>query len=217
MGASTPIPLRRADRLSSGGDENELLRWASHGDRDAQQALLVQHMPRARRTITRLVGATHEVEDLLQTTCIEVLRSLPRFKGDASFALWMDRIATHVVYKHFRSNDRRRRRVREAAQVDMGGPAPSDDPGKQVEVRRAYAQLRRLIEGLNPDRRMIFLLVSIDGRTLEEAAALLGIRLAAAKSRYLRARRQVDRLLMDHPALLEVLDRDRDRGEARRD
>lgn len=212
MGASTPIPLKRADRLSSWGDENELLRWARRGDRDAQQALLLQHMPRARRTIARLVGATHEVEDLLQTACIEVLRSLPRFKGDASFALWMDRIATHVVYKHFRSNDRRRRRVREAAQVDMGGPAPADDPGKQVEVRRAYTQLRRLLEGLNPDRRMIFLLVSIDGRTLEEAAALLGIRLPAAKSRYLRARRQVDRLLMDHPALLEVLDRARDQG-----
>lgn len=217
MGASTPIPLKRADRLASWRDEGELVLWASRGDRDAQQALLLQHMPRARRTITRLVGATHEVEDLLQTTCIEVLRSLPRFKGDASFALWMDRIATHVVYKHFRSNDRRRRRVREAAEVDMGAPARAGDPGKQVEVRRAFTELRRLIEGLNADRRMIFLLVSVDGRTIEEAAALLGIRLPAAKSRYLRARRQVDRMLADHPALFELLDRADDPGGARHD
>ncbi|MFW6052172.1 MAG: RNA polymerase sigma factor [Myxococcota bacterium] len=203
MNRPSEHPTPASGRDPSG--EHALLERAVAGDRDAQQALLVEHLPRARRTIVRLVGPTSEVEDLLQSTCVEVLRSLGRFKGDASFALWMDRVAAHVVYKHFRSRSRHRRRVREAAEADAGAPPRPADPAAHTEWRRALAQLRSLLDHLNPERRIIFLLVSADGRTLEEAAAMLGISLSAAKSRYLRARRQVDRMVAAHPALAAVL------------
>lgn len=185
--------------------ETVLVARAAQGDRDAAQQLLLAHVGRVRRLVTRLVGGGADVDDLVQTTCLEVLRSLARFRGDASFALWIDRVAAHVVFKYFRSNRRRRARIALAPDTDT---APSGhDTARQIEMRQAVARAREIVEALAPDRRIIFLLVAVDGRTVEEAAAMLDVSSSAAKSRYLRARRQVDRELSAKPELAELIGR----------
>jgi len=154
------------------------------------------------------------VDDLLQVTCVETLKSLKRYRGDASFALWMDRIATHTVYKHFRSNRRRRARLVPVEDPDL---APDGlDAARRLEWRDAIARARKLLEEVKPERRIVFLLVAVDGRTVEEAAAMLDLSLSAAKSRYLRARRDVDALLTESPELGLLLGRVTGGEEARR-
>lgn len=184
---------------------------ARAGDREAQQRLLLAHVDRVRRLITRLVGGGPDVDDLLQVTCVQTLDSLKRYRGDASFALWMDRIATHTVYKHFRSNRRRRARI---VPVEDPDRAPDSlDSTRRLEWRDAVGRARDLLGHVKPDRRIVFLLVAVDGRTVEEAAAMLDLSLSAAKSRYLRARRDVDALLSEQPDLGALLGRGTDHRE----
>ena len=187
------------------GGEDDLIARARAGDRNAQQELLLTHVPRVRRLVTRLLGGGPDVDDVVQVACVETLKSLRRFRGDASFALWMDRVATNVVYKHFRTN--RRRRARIALVEDPDRSPDQADAARRLEWRHAVAQAREILEQVKPDRRIVFLLVAVDGRTVEEAAAMLDLSLSAAKSRYLRARRDIDALLADRPEIAAALGR----------
>jgi len=173
------------------------------GDRAAQHALLLDHIGGVRRIVVRLVGNGPDVDDLVQTACVEALRSLPRFRGDAPFGLWLDRVAAHVVFHFFRSKKRQRSKLELVADTDRRDQ--SVDHERRLELREATRRARALVDELTPDRRIVFLLVAVEGRTVEEAAALLDVSLAAAKSRYLRARRDIDKRLADRPDLVALL------------
>jgi RNA polymerase sigma-70 factor, ECF subfamily len=197
-------------RLPAANAEHERVTRAIAGDREAQRAVLLAHMGRMRRLVTRLVGAGPDVDDLVQSTCVEALASLPRYRGDAPLGLWLDRIATHVVFRFFRTSTRRRARLTLVEDVDR---VDSTDHERRAEWREAMRQAREIIESLKAERRIIFLLVAVEGRTVDEAAALLDLTLPAAKSRFLRARREVDKRIAERPALAAALGRDHGDGD----
>ncbi len=156
--------------------------------------------------MARLVGAGgDEADDLVQQACVELLRSLARYRGDASLALWVDRVTTHVVLKHFRGTTRRLRRVSLTPDVDRCGEL---DAERRLAWREGVEAARAVVDRLKPDQRIVFLLVAVEGHTLGEAAAILDLGLPATKSRYLRARRQVEQHVRGVPQLRELLDRE---------
>ncbi len=118
--------------------------------------------------------------------------------------LWVDRITTHVVFKHFRTTRRRRKRVTLAEDVDRECPMDSE---RRLEWRAGVTAARAVVAALKPERRIVFLLVAVEGRTLPETAAMLDLSLSAAKSRYLRARREVDRRVAGDRELCALLGR----------
>lgn len=185
-------------------DEGTLER-AARGQRDAQQTVLLAQIGRIRRRVARLVGRSSDADDLVQQACVELLKSLARFRGDASLALWVDRVTTHVVLKHFRATKRRHERVTVVEDVDRPSAV---DAERRIEWREGVGAARTVIGQLEPNRRIVFLLVAVEGRTLAETAAMLDLSLPAAKSRYLRARRDVERLVGRSPALCALLDRE---------
>lgn len=187
----------------STAEAGEWVRQAAGGDRDAQQRLLLAFIGRIRGRVGRLVGRTDEADDIVQQACVELLRSLRGFRGDASLEFWVDRITTNVVYKHFRTTQRRQRRVTLVEDIDRESALDSE---RRLEWRAGVEAARDLLAQLDPPHRMVFLLVAVDGRTLPEAAAMLDLSLAAAKSRYLRARREVCRLVESAASLRALLD-----------
>ncbi|MEQ8458537.1 MAG: RNA polymerase sigma factor [Sandaracinaceae bacterium] len=197
-------------RVTPVGRDSDVLRLAAAGDRAAQQELLLAFIDRIRGRVHRLVGASSENDDLVQQACVELLRSLRRFRGDASLRLWVDRITANVVYKHLRTTKRRRKRVTLTADVDREQLL---DAERRLEWREASERARELLERLKPDRRIVFLLVAVEGHTLAETAAILDLSLPAAKSRYLRARRDVDMLIAGTPSLCVLLGRAEARDE----
>ncbi|NOY91106.1 MAG: RNA polymerase sigma factor [Deltaproteobacteria bacterium] len=176
---------------------------AARGDRGAQQEILLEYLPRVRALVRRLVGPGADCEDLVQTACIEILRSLPRFRAQASLRLWIDRITARTVYKHFRTT--RRRRARFGWISDPDTRASQFDQTRRLESREALGRAHELVASIKPERRIVFLLVALEGRSLQEAADVLDLSLSATKSRYLRARRDLDRLLAREPGLVELL------------
>src|SRR4051794_30306568 len=78
------------------------------GDPDAVTRMFEEYLPVVERVMGRIVGPGADVEDLVQGTFIEALRSLPRFRGDASFKTWITSIAVHVAQHHLRAGRYRR-------------------------------------------------------------------------------------------------------------
>lgn len=121
-----------------------------------------------------------EPEDLTGEVFLQVIRSLPRFSGDAAgFRSWV------FVIAHNKLNDDRRHRLRFPTD-----PVPSFDesqPGPvNVEMEAlgnvGAVHLRRAISKLTPDQADVLLLRIFGGLSLKEVAAALHKRLTAVKA-----------------------------------
>lgn len=166
----------------------ELAQRAAEGERQAQQILFARLKTAVHATLYRVLGSNRHMEDLLQECFIEVFRSLPSFRGEAKLTTWADRIAVRVAFHYLgRQSGRELRELEsEPPSLRLVG-SPEDDAWHREGVARVYAALGKL----KPEYRIAFALFALDGRSIEEVAAITGVSLVAAKSRVSRGRHKL--------------------------
>ena len=138
------------------------------------------HYPMVYRTALGLVGNRADAEDVAQDTFMAAQKALPSFRGDASPATWLYRIAVRTAGRFIA-----RRNRNPVANVEMS-PAPA------AEEPQALLQA---MQRLPLASRTVILLVCVEGRTHSEAADILGIPAGTVASRLHTARAQLEALL----------------------
>jgi len=181
--------------LAANGEE-ELLRRARAGDREAFRAIMTQGNQRLFRVARSVVRDDAEAEDVLQESYLRAFRAIGAFRGDSGILTWL----TRIVVNEARGRLRKRRptvdieqveRTQESGAAIITFPVP---PGFEApETAAESAHLRRMIEAAIDDLpepfRLVFILRDVDGRSIDETAAALGIPAATVKTRLHRARR----------------------------
>ena len=153
-------------------------RQARSGDSDAVTTFVRATQADVWRLCAHLVD-TQSADDLTQQTYLRALRSLPRFRGDASARTWLLSIARRTCMDELRA--RYRRQDRPAARE----PSPDRPvPGDATE----WVGLTLLLERLDPDRRTAFVLTQILGCSYQEAADACHCPVGTIRSRVARAR-----------------------------
>jgi len=114
---------------------------------------------------------------VMQETFIRAYRALARFDGRSEPYTWLYRIAINLSLNALRS----RKAHRTTTQADdprldaiMSEKRSSADPPEDAARRQLYAALAEGIDGLSETLRSTLILVCIDGRSHEEASAILG-------------------------------------------
>jgi len=168
-------------------DEALLVRAAS-GDREAFDVLIGRHAPSVLRMIRVHVGRPDDAEDVLQQAFLAAWRGAAAFRGDSSVRTWLFTIARHAAWK--RREDARRHEVAAVPLDELGVLAGwgSEDPEALAMAAERHELLRAAFDGLAPADRELLTLRDLEGASGEETAALLGLSLAAMKSRLHRAR-----------------------------
>jgi len=125
------------------------------------------------RFIARLRGADPSLlEDIVQTTFIEVGRSAGRFRAQASARTWIFAIAANVARVHARG-DRRRR-----TSLDVLAGAPPnrvESPGDIAERRQLMQLVQAAVAELDHDLRVAFVVCDVEEIPGVEAARALGV------------------------------------------
>ena len=145
-------------------------------------AFVALQRDRARRLAWRLVGGDEAAaEDVTQEAFVRAYQALDRFRGEASLETWFYRILVRQAH-----NYRRWRAVRtlwhgesEAEPADPTS-AVQGDPG----LRRRIAQA---LDHLSRRQREAFVLVHLEGFTVQECADFLGKPSGTIKSHLHRA------------------------------
>jgi len=168
------------------------------GDRAALESLFRAHSPRLERLLGRLLGASHaDVEDALQTTFTEAIRSIASYRGEAPIGSWLSRIAVRVALAEL---DRPHKK--HAAPLDPAAAGPeSDSPERAASLRAAIRRVEHHLSALGAKNRVAFILHVIEGHPMEEVAALVGASVTATKSRVFLARRTLLARIAKDPAL----------------
>ncbi len=135
------------------------------------------------RTVMRLGVPEEAAEDVMHEVFLVVRRRLAEFDGRASLRSWLFGIARGVAANHRRSTRRARRRLEL-----LPSRAPARDPEEDLRRREAAAFVRRFLRELDPEMRLAFELVEIEGMRAAEVAALLEVPRARVYSRLRIAR-----------------------------
>lgn len=188
-----PTDAYEADRL--------LAKRCQEGDREAKGELFRRYAAALFPLLRRLSQSDADAEDLVQEVFLEALRGLHRYRGDAALSTWLHTIAIRTAYRHM---ERRARHVPSESLPESAGP----DPTKRLESRALLRHLDILVGRLSANRRMAFLLYEIEGYSLAEIAALLGISLTAAKKRVFQAHEALAQMIEANPTLREAFDRE---------
>jgi RNA polymerase sigma-70 factor, ECF subfamily len=147
-------------------------------DEDVVRALYDEHAASLMGYVLRLVGGDRQrAEDVVQETLLRAWKhpdSLAPDRGSARPWLWT--VARHVVVDSERA---RRARPAEVAETALGA-VPVDDGVDQALVAQVVAEA---IDTLSPEHRAAVIETYFRGRSVAEAAGVLGVPAGTVKSR----------------------------------
>ncbi len=164
----------------------DLVRRCLAGGEAGYAVLLERHQGRIYSFLLRLVGDTHDAEDLAQIVFLKAFRSLESFDQSRAFHSWLFAIAHHAALDFLRA-----RKVNLSLDHDEDPIDPADEadgPERLSEIAIDGALLQRLIAALPPLYREALLLRHIEGLSVEDVAVSLGIPEGTVKIRLFRAR-----------------------------
>jgi RNA polymerase sigma-70 factor (ECF subfamily) len=192
-----PIPANNVTLINHSvkqmGDE-WLVLTAKDGNTSAFAELRDRHSSKILRTTYRITRNWEDAEDALQDSFLKAFLHLNKFEGRSSFLSWVTRIAINTSLMIMR-----KKRANKELSIDPGDNGcesyerwePRDlgeDPERRYARHERAELLRGAIRRLPPVLRTAVELQQAQEYSVQELADSLGISLAAAKSRLLRAR-----------------------------
>jgi RNA polymerase sigma-70 factor (ECF subfamily) len=180
---------------------DELVRRAKDGDLAAFEELTTRHERQVYSLALRILQNPHDAEDVTQQAFLSALENLAGFREESSFATWLYRITTHAALKVLR----KRRGLDTVSLEEATTPADDDgavahpefiadwrqSPEELVHRRETQRLLDDALAQLDEKHRVVFVLRDVEGLSVKETAAALGLSEANVKVRLLRARLQL--------------------------
>jgi RNA polymerase sigma factor (sigma-70 family) len=162
--------------------DDELVRAALGGDKDAFAELITRHWATAVALATRLLGSADLARDAAQEASIAALTGLGRLRDPERFGPWYCGIALNVARRW-------RRQLRaEPAAVLPDRASTELSPAERAELAELALEVRAAVAQLADGQRQAVLLFYLQGLTHREVAAELAISVGAVKARLHQAR-----------------------------
>jgi RNA polymerase sigma-70 factor, ECF subfamily len=163
-------------------DLTALLHRAATGDRSALAGFIRASQADVWRFCAHLVDPA-SADDLTQEVYVRAMRSMHRFRGDASAKTWLLAVARNVAADEIRRRQRRRR-------YESFTTTRDEQPAEVDAI-----PLQDLIDQLDTERREAFVLTQQLGFSYRDAATTLGVPIGTVRSRVARGREQLIRAL----------------------
>lgn len=163
-------------------EERRAVARAREGDMAAFEQLYRRYAGRVHAVCLRIVADRGAAEECTQDAFLKAWDALAGFRGESSFGTWLTRIAINMALQRLRLERRHLRLVQPGADEFMETfPAPDSAPESDMD-------LERLVAGLPPAARAVFVLSAIEGYSHEDIAGMIGIATGTCKAHLHRAR-----------------------------
>jgi RNA polymerase sigma-70 factor (ECF subfamily) len=175
---------------------NELLSGCIQGERRSQQLVYTMFSGKMKAVCLRYLKSREDAEDLLQEGFIKAFQNIHQFKFEGSFEGWLRRMFVHLCIDWIRKQknkgwnteftDEKHDRIDD-------GEEPEDVTLPEITPQQILASM----DQLTPVYRAVFNLIAFEQFTHQEVADQLGISVGTSKSNYSKAKRNIQRILLD--------------------
>ena len=175
-------------------DEPELVATAKAGDPAAFTELVLRYERKIYRLALNITQNREDAEDAMQEAFLKSYAHLGEFQGDSRFYTWLVRITVNEALMKLRKRRPNQMSIDEPVQGEEQDFMPREIEDWGLSPEQKYAQtelagiLSSVIEKLEEEYRIVFVLRDIEELSTEETAELLNLSIPAVKSRLLRAR-----------------------------
>lgn len=176
-------------------EERKLAQDAAQAIRRVEfEARLAECGPLAYRVARGVLRNDTDAEDVAQEALLRAYRRFEHLRDPNCFRAWLVRIAFRMALDRVRSAKRREQRETLWRQA----PVPHRSTEELAAAREFQGHLDHALEELPQKLRLVLLLAAMEGHTLEEVAAILGLPIGTVKSRLFFARKRLAEKLRCH-------------------
>ncbi len=155
------------------------------------EQLVNQHKDAVYRQMIRVCNHREDAEDALATALMHAFKAYDRLESHEAFRTWLGTIGKRVCTR-MRNHDGIRTVLEFAEERDL-----IDESNSEFDLAILKGCVRDAVEQLTPLYKQIYIACELNEKPVEEAARELDISHNAAKSRLLRARAMVRKVLDD--------------------
>ncbi len=183
--------------------DEALVNMAQSGNDQAFAELVERHQNSCLKLALSILRDKPDAEDEVQNACWKAFQHLAQFNREAKFSTWLTRIVVNQCLMRLRQAKRAKLFYMDDVQVGEDvvtlelrdeGLNPEQILGKSEVASVVHQEIDRI----PPLLRKVFLLRDVQQLSMEDVAAQLGISIAAAKSRLLRARMELRTRMSKH-------------------
>jgi RNA polymerase sigma-70 factor, ECF subfamily len=187
----------------------DLAHMCAARDRGAVRHVVTANNQRLFRTAWSILKHRAEAEEAVQSAYMSAFAKIGSFEGRSSLSTWLTRIVVNEALGRRRAEQRRRSHLEQEGVAVLDTYRETMMRGSETDapdVTVAREQIRRLIEkavGDLPDVfRTVFVLREIEGLSVEDTSAIVGVPIATVKTRLFRGRRRLQEMLAPEMAAL---------------
>ena len=162
------------------------------------------HMDALYRTALRMIKNQSDAEDLVQEAYTKAYRFWDKFETGSNCRAWMFKIMTNIFINEYRSKSRSPVSVN-VDEVDdyylykqIDYHDTSDNPEQHLFSKIFDDDVKKAIEELPDDFKMVVVLSFLEGFSYQEIADITDLQLGTVKSRLHRGRKLLQKKLFDY-------------------
>ncbi len=191
--------LNSPDALASltQDEEVEFVRQLKAHDSEAFRILVERTQSRVFSIIYRILRGGNDAEDISQQVFVRIFKSIENFDHRGSLVAWVSKIAVNECYSYFRA--------RRAKPLTLVGDLTQSEEfkfeersstmasqGVAADVQMARRQMAEtLLCSIGEEDRALIVLKEIEGLSIDEISAAIGIKPGAVKTRLFRIRQKM--------------------------
>ena len=180
-------------------NESELLRHLAAGDQHAFSTLYRNYSSRLFAKINHLVNDDEVAKELLQDVFMKLWSQRGNVDPTKSIKSFLFTIAVNLVYDHFRKLSKDKKYAQSILQTAVDYYSHTEE---EIHSKESLQLIRQAIDQLPPQRRQIFLLCKIDGKSYEQVAHQLSISPSTVRDHIVKGNKVVRDYLMKNPELI---------------
>lgn len=163
------------------------------------------HMDSLYRTALRMTKNEKDAEDLVQEALVKAYRFWDKFEPGSNCRAWLFKIMTNIFINDYRSKSRSPMAVN-VDEIDDNflygqlavGDGRNDNPEQDLLNKVFDDDVKKAIEGLPDDFRLVVVLSLMEGFSYQEIADIADLQLGTVKSRLHRGRKLLQKELYEY-------------------
>jgi len=176
----------------SGMDNYDLLINLKEGNAAAFTELYHIYGKGLYRNILRFVKCEETAKELLQDAFLKIWNHRQQIDPEKSFKSFLFKITEHLIFDYFRKVSRDRKLMEKLIAVSTEYYTHSEE---SVFYKESLHMINQVIDKLPPQRKQVFKLCKMEGKSYEEVSQLLGISTSTISDHIVKANRVVKEYL----------------------